>query len=362
MKVGFLTSTRADYGKLKPLMTSAAGAGCDVICYVLGMHLLERFGSTHIEVGQGLPVDVVRGEAIESSDHLKILSHTVEEAKRLLVRKPDLLVVHGDRMEPLAAAIAARYLGIQTVHLEAGEQSGTFDNIYRDAISTFSHHHLVCSTNALNRLRRLGYTATLIGSPELDEHLNPGASYEDCLERYDLFESGHFGIVLLHPDTENPAYDRAWAELIRDALDRSNLQWLIVGSNNDPNYEIIEENLHGHFFNHKSIHVRSSIRSEHFAAALRQCSIVVGNSSLGVREAPFLGVPSINVGLRQFGRHRSNSIIDIQNICDVHELTRLIEQHWGKRFESDTTFGDGHAAERFSDWLKHTLRLISGGT
>ncbi|NBO09243.1 MAG: UDP-N-acetylglucosamine 2-epimerase (hydrolyzing), partial [Actinobacteria bacterium] len=173
-KIIFLTGTRADFGKLKSLMLRLqADEHFEVHVFVTGMHMLSKYGSTWEEVRKAGLTNLYRfinQNENDSMDH--ILAKTIaglSDYVREVV--PDMLVVHGDRLEPLAGAIVGAFNNIRVAHIEGGEVSGTIDEVIRHSISKMSHLHFVANVQAKKRLLQLGEadeTIHVIGSPDVD--------------------------------------------------------------------------------------------------------------------------------------------------------------------------------------------------
>ena len=150
-KVAFLTGTRADYGKLKPLVQALSSSeNFDVFIIATGMHLLSEYGLTvnHIMSDNLAPVITMDNQSIDEKMEIVLAKTTIGLSKILEENPIDLLVVHGDRVEALAGAATSSLKNIRVAHIEGGEQSGTVDNIIRHAVSKFSHFHFVANNSA----------------------------------------------------------------------------------------------------------------------------------------------------------------------------------------------------------------------
>ena len=355
--VAFLTGTRADYGKIKPLILAAHAEGFKVSVFATGMHLLERFGLTILEVERTLP-DLVQIFPFENqilgdpmdvvvANTIQGLSHFIQE------NRPDLLIVHGDRPEALAGAISGALSNTRVVHIEGGELSGTIDGVIRHAVSKLSHIHLVANEDARKRLLQLGEdssTIHIIGSPDLDIMLSPALpTLAEAKSRYGINFDSYF-IAIFHPVTTNlEASAIAATEFVNGLID-SGENFIVIHPNNDTGFErIIAE--YGRLTEDSShFKLYKSLRFEHFLVLLKNASGMVGNSSAGIREAPLYGIPSIDVGDRQRGRHDSASISQVP--ARAQEITTAIQnaKQQGPMF-TEREFGDGKSTERFTELL-----------
>jgi UDP-N-acetylglucosamine 2-epimerase (hydrolysing) len=356
-RVWFLTGTRADFGKLKPLIFAAAATeGVDVTVLATGMHLLDRYGRTVIEVRRlPPPIEVLElPNQVEGATLDEVLATTVEVLGRAVRRDPpDLLVVHGDRVEALAGASVGSLCGVPVAHVEGGERSGTVDGTLRHAISKLSHLHLVANDEAARRVLQLGEdpaAVRIIGSPDIDVMLSddlPGihevrAAYEIAFDRY--------AVVLFHAvagESAEQAGDQADALL--DALAEVELDAVVIYPNNDPGSRAILD-AYERRREDPRLAIFPSIRFEAFLTLMHHAVVVVGNSSAGIREAPVYGVPSINIGTRQRDRFHHPTIRSCagDRRAIVEALREAMAQ--GHSAASDH-FGAGEAGQRFAQLL-----------
>ncbi len=173
-KILFLTSTRADFGKLRSLIRILkTRKEFKVYIVITGMHMLEIFGNTCHEVKKHFRSKIIKFKNQSFGDGLEIiLSKTSEKFSKIVKKvKPDLIVVHGDRVEALASALVGSLNHILTAHIEGGEVSGTIDDTIRHAVTKLSHIHFVGSPAAKNRVIRMGEIKKHIfniGSPDID--------------------------------------------------------------------------------------------------------------------------------------------------------------------------------------------------
>ena len=355
--VTFLTGTRADYGKIKPLILAAHAEGFKVSVFATGMHMLERFGSTILEVRRTLPDEVFIipfenqsvGDPMDVvvANTIKGLSHFIQE------NEPDLLIVHGDRPEALAGAISGALSNTRVVHIEGGELSGTIDGVIRHAVSKLSHIHLVANEEARKRLIQLGEdsnTIHIIGSPDLDIMLSPSLpTLAEAKLRYEIEFDSYF-IAIFHPvTTDLDASAIAATEFVNGLID-SGENFIVIHPNNDTGFEQIISEYSKLSDHSKRFRQFESLRFEHFLVLLKNANGIVGNSSAGIREAPLYGIPSIDVGDRQRGRHDSASISQVP--ARANEILAAIQRakHQGPT-NSEQEFGDGKSTERFTELL-----------
>lgn len=354
--IAFLTGTRADFGKLKPLILATQEADFEVVVFATGMHLQPKYGLTLREVERlGVPVHPFVNYR-EGDTPSQILAKTVNGISDFLSTiEIELLVLHGDRIEALAGAIAGAMGGVRVAHVEGGELSGTLDESLRHAITKLSHVHLVANEAAAKRIRRLGEETErifVLGSPEVDVMLHGELpEIEEVRKHYGL-PQGEFCIFVAHPvTTEEPAMlIEAIRQTLQALLEIDNVFVIALMPNNDLGSNDILK-CYEEFKGNDKFKLLPSMRFEYYLAALREARAIIGNSSSGVREAPVFGVPSLNIGSRQHRRASSPSIFELSTPItqDVRLLlSRVLE---AKVAHGSLEFGDGSAGQKFATLL-----------
>ena len=345
----FVTGTRADFGKLEPLALAARDAGHHVTFFVTGMHMMARYGLTKIEVSRVKGVDVVEFENQQEGDRQdQVIAKTIEGfADYLQSNSPDLVLVHGDRAEALACALVCATNYVRCAHIEGGEVSGTIDESFRHCNTKLAWAHFVSSDQARDRVFAMGEDPSavfLIGSPELDTHLRPsGVSVDEVKSHYDIgFDE--YGIIVFHPVTSEQETIGRQAQALFKTLDQSGKNFVVILPNNDPGSDKIFEVIEA--LDPKRFRALASMRFAYFSELLRNTSALIGNSSAGVREAPFIGIPSLDIGTRQTNRSQASSVYHA-DADNAEAIQSFIDQVWGQRFERDAGFGSGSSAENF---------------
>ncbi|WP_122893845.1 UDP-N-acetylglucosamine 2-epimerase [Arcobacter peruensis] len=358
-KIVFLTGTRADFGKLKSLMKITQDSNAfDVHIFVTGMHMNSKYGKTVDEVfksGFENIYQFINHDTIEHMD--RTLAKTVDGFSHYIAElEPDLIIVHGDRVEALAGAIVGSLNNILVAHVEGGEISGTIDELIRHSVSKLSHIHLVANPEAKRRLIQMGEyekSIHIIGSPDLDL-MNPRKLPKmPTVQKYYEIDFDEFAILMFHPVTTEYKQMRKYTKNLVNAVIESNLNFVVIYPNNDlgsneilHEMEVLKDN--------DKFRVFPSLRFEYFLALLNNSRFMIGNSSAALREAPYYKIPSINIGTRQ-----SNRVKDNKNIinCDYKKesILEAIEQMKDKKFvgSSKTEFGDGTSDEQFIELLKN---------
>lgn len=345
----FLTGTRADFGKLEPLAAAARDADFGVGFFVTGMHMLDRWGLTKNEVHRmtGVAVHEFLNQRPGDPQDIVLAKTVVGFSDYVTEHRPDLIVAHGDRVEALACMLVAATNYIRAAHVEGGEVSGTIDEVFRHCNSKLAFAHFVSSDAAAARVRALGEPPEaihVIGSPELDFHAQPsGVTLDEVRARYGI-AFADYGIAVFHPVTSEAAGMAAQAEALFGAMAESGRSFVVIAPNNDPGSEAIFATLDR--LPRDRFRVLPSMRFAHFSELMKHASVMVGNSSAGVREAPFLGLPSLDVGSRQNGRSDAPSIKTCAS-GDRVAVLGFLTSDWGRAWTRHTGFGTGRAADRF---------------
>ena len=351
-KIVFLTGTRADYGKIKSLLKVLSDSkNFEVYIYVTGMHMIPKYGNTYIEILKDGFKNVYLEKDILETDKMDIaLSNLIKKFSNYIdIVKPDLIVVHGDRIEALAGTIVGAFNNIRIAHIEGGEISGTIDESTRHAISKFAQFHFVANEEAKSRLIQMGENREniyVIGSPDIDIMLsNKLPTLEEVKDKYDI-KFDKYAIVMYHPvTTEISKLEKNTNNLI-SFLKKSEKKYIIIYPNNDLGSNIIL-NAYKKIEKNENIKIFPSIRFEMFLTLLKNCDFVIGNSSAGIRECGVYGIPAINIGTRQNGRFnifKNKNIINIENtLLGIEKIVDNIDKYRIKCF----SFGRGTSYEKF---------------
>ncbi|MEL0651235.1 UDP-N-acetylglucosamine 2-epimerase [Algibacter sp. TI.3.09] len=349
-KIAFLTGTRADFGKIKTLIQSVESElDFEAHVFVTGMHMLEEYGYTLIEVERcGFKnISTFNNHTHEATMDLTLAKTISGFSEFIKTVNPDLIVIHGDRVEALAGAIVGSLNNILVAHIEGGELSGTIDELIRHATSKMSHIHFVANKRAKERLEQMGelpesiYT---IGSPDVDIMFSDNLPSLGVVKEYYNIDFENYAVAMFHPVTTEHDQMELYAKQFVEALITSKKNYVVIFPNNDLGSKIIIE-AYQKLKQHSNFRIFPSIRFEYFLTLLKKSQFIIGNSSAGVREAPYYGIPTINIGTRQANRVSLVSIIntsyntkDILNAIDIEKETGL---------EKAEVFGGGNSAEAF---------------
>lgn len=352
-KIVFLTGTRADYGKIKPLMLEVEkNPNLDLHIYATGMHLIPKFGLTIHEIEKDGFKNIYKAtirppESSMSYDTGWEICHFTKYIEKV---KPDLIIVHGDRLEALAGATVGALNNIPVAHIEGGEVSGTIDESIRHAVSKLAHIHFVANTEAQNRILQLGEAQDqvyIIGSPDIDIMHSEKLPSIEAVKRHYNIPFGNYSIMIVHPITTNYPYIQHNATVIVDSAIASGRNFIVIYPNNDWGHESILNIYRQKLTLLPNFKLFPSIRFECFLTLLQHAECIYGNSSAGIREAGIYGIPAIDVGIRQQGRYNSSHRHIIH--CPIDETKILQAFHnLPQDLPRITEWGEGNSASLFS--------------
>lgn len=370
MTLAIVITARPSYSRLRSLIAALVARGVTVRVLVGGSAVLDRYGSVvDVIESDGLPVAWRGWTVIEGETHETAARSTgllmVDLASALRVMRPDAVLVHADRHEVLGAAIAARYLELPLIHTQGGEQTGSIDDRVRDAITQLADYHLVSTPAAASRIQRMrGHDAIVTGCPSLDvarqATLLPPVQIDSLPgDGRVLNPSAPFLVVLQHPVTDHAdgAYDEMRETL--EAVRATQRQALVLWPGDEAGMAGASKAIREAKAT-MSIRTCRNLPPEIFLRLLMQAECLIGNSSVGIRECSYLGVPVVNIGDRQAHRERAG------NVLDVPARAETISAAWAwwrttPRPERSTLYGDGQSGPRMADAIVRILQDLAGG-
>lgn len=369
-KVCVVVNSRANYGRIKSFLRAAMDHPDLELQLIVGASaLLYRFGSAiDIIRGDGFEPQAIVHSVVDGETPVTMAKSvglgTIELATHFEALKPDVVLTVADRFETIATAIAASYMNIPVAHTQGGEVTGSIDENVRHAITKLSHIHFPATERAREFLLRMGErpdTIHVTGCPSIDVLVeNDLALPKDIFARNkgvgaELDIAKPYVMVMQHPVTTEYGEGLAQIEATLKAVDRIGRQgmqviWLwpnadagsddvakglrVFRENNDPDY----------------LHLYRNFSPEDYARLLNNAVCMIGNSSSGLREAAYLGTPSVNIGTRQRGRDRAQNVIDAPHNAEA--IYRAIERQVAHgRYPRSLMFGDGSSGKRIADIL-----------
>lgn len=358
--IGVVTVARSDYGIYLPVLRAIeADAELKLQLFVTGMHLAPEFGSTvRMIEDDGFEI-VERVEMLLSSDSPEGIAKsmgvgTVGFSQAFARSRPDVLLVLGDRFEMHAAVIAALPFKIPVAHIHGGEVTeGAIDDSLRHSITKLSHLHFATTQIYADRVVQLGeapWRVTVSGAPGLDNLAQIELqSIAELNTEFGLNLSEGFILSTIHSVTLDYEHTREHVEAALDALAACERPILFTMTNADTNGRIINRAIEEFVAGHEEHALVENLGTRGYFSAMSHAGAMVGNSSSGIIEAASLGLPVVNIGIRQKGRVRAHNVIDVGN--ETEEIRAAIGRALEPQFKDslrgmENPYGDGQAAGR----------------
>ena len=362
-----VVNSRANYGRIKSVMRAVQlHPALELQLLVGASALLHRFGSV---------IDVIRADGFEPAAVLHSIVEgetpttmaksvglgVLELASQFENIRPDIALTVADRFETIATAIAASYMNIPVAHTQGGEVTGSIDESVRHAVTKLSHIHFPATERAYDFLIRMGEkpgTVHLTGCPSIDPLAESDLSLpDDLFERYagvgaQIDPRRPYLVVLQHPVTTEYGQGVAQIRETLDAIAQVGMQVAWLWPNVDAGSDDVSKGLR--IFRERNqpdyVHFYRNFSVEDYGRVINNCACLVGNSSSGLREGAFLGVPCVNIGTRQQGRERGPNVTDVP--YDAGQIEAAIRRQLANgRYPSSTVFGGGQAGKRIADVL-----------
>ena len=372
-----VVTARPSWARVKMLVSRyAEHFGADSIQLTLtGPALSSRYGDLRKVVPQNIQVN--QYSTLQESDSSDAVALTANLVSQSLIhgwstKRPEKVLVIADRTETLGVSVAAALMQIPLVHLQGGEISGSIDDKVRDANSVLSDFHLTTNQESANRLRSMGELddrIAIVGCPSIDLVANVLANPLNFSKEFHLLGVGStfsiddkFSIIMFHPDTTNFTDNEFYFKMLLSLVTNSDMNWVWFWPNPDYGNSVISKQLRilresGALHNVKFV---VNVEPEFFITLAIHAQLIVGNSSFGIREASFIGLPTINLGNRQRGRARGANVVDLDTSSTDSEARDLVVQLAGKRFSKSTLYGTGNSAElsvkALKNWIPSTKR------
>lgn len=363
-KVCVITSTRAEYGLLRwTIEEFLKQDSIETQVVVTGTHLSQSFGYTCSQIeNDGIAIDVKVPYISNDRTSLGIIKECAVCLEKIgdafSELTPDLLLVLGDRYELLPICSAALLLNIPIAHIAGGEVTeGAIDDNVRNAITMMASLHFPNNEEAANNIVRMKGNSHLVynvGEPGIENYYRLYLKDRSLLaEELNIDSNKRWILVTLHPETKQSIVDnKQMASNMMMALQRMHdVEIVISESNADFGGDIINDLYKKYAEKNENIHVFHSLGQINYLSFMKQAWCVIGNSSSGLIETPYLGIPTINIGNRQKGRKMAANIIQcsamLQNI-----ITALDNVEKGLFCIPDYSFGDGKTSIHIVEHVK----------
>ncbi len=368
--ISILTATRAEYGLLRPVIKQLLkDETVEVRVVVTGAHLSHEFGLTYKEIEQdGIRIDR-KIDIMLSSDSPSAISKTMGVAMMSFAdyfaeRRPDILIVLGDRYETLAVCCAAANERIPIAHLYGGETTeGALDESFRHAITKLSYLHFTSTEDYRRRVIQLGESPDRVynvGSLGVENVLHePLLSRAELEKKLNFTLEKPYAVITYHPVTlEHQTAQKQFMTILNVLEQQQNLSLLFTKANADEGGRVINKMIDAYVETHNNTAAFTSLGTQRYLSAVAYSSVVIGNSSSGIIEVPSLHVPTINIGDRQKGRIQAESIINCEPTeKDFSEkLAYAVSEESQQKAQSCTNpYGEGNTSERIYSEIRHFL-------
>ncbi len=368
-KIAVVITARPSYSRIKTALDAIRNTpGLQLDIVLSASTLLERYGRVETVIEKdGFQISeriysVIEGHALENMSKTTAIS-LLELSSTFARLKPDVVVTIADRYETIATAIAAAYQNIPLVHIQGGEVTGSIDEKVRHAVSKLSDFHLVSSEKAMERLIKMGENENNIsvtGCPSLDiarevleaqdDDFNPFSKYSGVGPVLDYDRD--YIVVMQHPVTTE--YSSAFSQIQEtlDAVHKLDLPTIWFWPNIDAGSDAISKSLR--LYREKNpnnrIHFFKNMDGVDFLRVIKKSKCLIGNSSVGIRESSFLGIPVVNIGNRQSGREKASNVLSIDyDKAQIKEA--ILKQIKHGSYIQSNLYGDGYSAQRIADYL-----------
>jgi GDP/UDP-N,N'-diacetylbacillosamine 2-epimerase (hydrolysing) len=363
-KIAAITGTRAEYGIFKSVLREIeANPKLNLSLIVVGMHLSTEFGYTVKEIEEDgfkieAKINVLHSEDTGAAMSKSVGRCMVRTANALEKIKPDFLLILGDRSEMLVGAVSATYMGIPVAHIHGGDISGNVDEPVRHAITKLAHIHFAATKESADRIIKMGeepWRVHVVGAPGLDLILNEKMPEpRETAKKYGLDLSKPVLLVVQHSVvTEADDAPNQIRETL-DAIVELGYQTILIYPNADAGGRRMIEVIRG-YEKYPFIKTFRSLLHKEYLGLMKLASVMVGNSSSGIIEAPSFHLPVVNIGTRQRGRQRAENVIDVD--YDKEEIKMAIrkalhdEEFKEKVKNCKNPYGDGKAGMRIANIL-----------
>ena len=372
-KACIITASRSEYGLLRWVMEAIQDdPSFNLQVIVTGAHLSSEYGLTYREIEKdGFRIDA-KVEMLVSADTATGVAKSmglcaIGMSDALMRLAPDFIVVLGDRYELLPVCSTALVMRIPIVHISGGDiTEGAIDNEVRNAVSQMASLHFPGTEESAKRLEKMGIARdriVVVGEPGLDAFRKlPLLSRSEISQRLGLNISDKWILLTYHPETrkkteENLAVLRV---LVQELLEGTSAQIVATYANADEGGRMINAYLEEISSKEGArFKVSKSLGQQMYLSLMKESAMIAGNSSSGIIEAPIIGIPVLNIGDRQKGRHLCDNIISCTSSRKaIYESINFLVKNNFSRYKPDYYYGNGYAGERIASELKVRKTLI----
>lgn len=365
-KIIILTSTRAEYGLLSPIIKKLkVQVDIEVKVVATGAHLSPEFGMTVNEIQKdGIIVDK-KIEILLSSDSTVAVSKAmglalISFSEYFNEEKPDALLVLGDRYETLAVCTAALNERIPIIHLHGGEATeGAIDEAIRNSITKLSYLHFTSTEEYRKRVIQMGENPERVfnlGAMGVENALNTEMLTKEELEECLKCKLDNYAVMTFHPVTlENHTAEIQVKALMEAISNYQNITFICTKANADMGGRIVNKCIDEYALKCKNIKLYNSLGMKRYLSALKYARFVIGNSSSGIIEAPSFHIPTINIGERQRGRIQAKTVINCEPeyVSIVNAIDKAVSVEFNNIIKNvENPYGNGNTSEKLVDIVK----------
>jgi len=356
-KISVTTGARADYGILRPVLQAILKSKkLELYLIVTGTHLSKKHGLTINEIKRDGFEIFATIDMVPQGDTNYFMSKALGEgiiafSKIFSKLRPDINLILGDRDEMLASALAAAHMNIPNAHIHGGDKSGGIDEYNRHAITKISNIHFAATKKSKERIIKMGENPKyvfLTGSPGLDEVVNNKITNKKDLEKkYGLKFDGSEILLLQHPVTTQTKISGEQILSTLKAIAKTKKTTIAIAPNSDAGNKIIFKYLESFSRKYDFIKMYRSLPRSDYLGLLKNCGVLVGNSSSGIIEANYFQIPVINIGIRQEGREKGKNVLDLKyaSVKSIYD-TILKALKIKKSIKSTNVYGNGNASKK----------------
>lgn len=362
MKITVVTTTRAEYGILRPLLIKLIDdSDIKLQLLVTGTHLSEKYGNTQTEIEKDgipiykrLPILVDGNKAVDIS---KIMANAlVVFAEYFQKEIPDCVIVLGDRTEMLGICAAAMDAGVPIVHIHGGELTeGAVDDCVRHAITKMSFLHFASTEIYRKRIIQMGESPDRVfnvGALGVENILHvPLMSRKKIQDDVGIPSDQEIVSVTFHPVTMEAGTEKYQVEQLIEAMqERKQYFYLVTKANADAGGALVNKMLEDYAKHSSGTKLATSLGMRKYLSVVKYSRFVLGNSSSGIIEAPSLGTPTVNIGDRQKGRLMADTIINCEPEKD--SILQAMDEAANMKHKESFIYGDGNTSDKIVSTLK----------
>ena len=360
-KITVTTGARSEYGLLRPILKE--------IIKRKKLQLFLVVTGTHLSKKHGMTINEIKKDKFKIYETFKFLPHddtgfsvakslgegVVQFAKIFKKIKPDINLILGDRDEMLASAIAAYHMNIPNAHIHGGDVSGNIDEYTRHAITKISNIHFPATEKSKRRIIKMGEnpkSVFLTGSSSIDElRNNKILSKKQFENKYGFKLTKNLIVLVQHPVTTQIDNTKKHIQNTLKAIEYFSYRTIIIAPNSDAGSNTIFQNIKNFAKSHNFVRIFPSLPRSDFLCLIKNCGVLVGNSSSGLIEASYFGTSVVNIGTRQRGREKSNNVFDVKS-GSVISIKHTISLALKKSTKSSYLYGVGNTSQKIVQRLE----------